>query len=224
MTGRRGFNRPAGLTPVMAHDYNRWMRAIPSEDQDPWWRRRMPPLPTVLVAAALATITPAGECGALLAQEGNSSSPRGSPAGEKSAGGSAEQIAAAAVQPAQQVRRMLNLLVAAANRLDWRGEGDYFWRSPELVSVAQGTPTLGWDARDSKTRQWYGVLKTQKVRLRDVETRTLGPDVVAVMSTYDQEIGAKDGRTWKGTGIWSLIFRRVKGEWRVVYEHYSYEE
>jgi ketosteroid isomerase-like protein len=39
-----------------------------------------------------------------------------------------------------------------------------------------------------------------------------------------QEIAAKDGRSWKGEGVWTLVFRRLKGEWKVVYEHYSYEK
>lgn len=126
--------------------------------------------------------------------------------------------------PGAEVIRLFNLLVSAANRLDVDAENEFYWRSPDLVSVAQGTPTRGWDARAQNTRQWYGALARQKIRVEDVETRPLGGDAVALLATYHQEIAAKDGRTWKGSGVWSLIFRRVEGAWRVVYEHYSYEE
>ena len=126
--------------------------------------------------------------------------------------------------PAQQVQPVLNRLVSAANRLDAAAEAELYWRSHELVSVAQGTPTLGWEARDRKTRQWYGALARQKVQLADIETRTLTSDAVLVMARYRQEIEAKDGRSWKGEGVWTLVLRRVEDEWRVAYEHYSYEE
>jgi ketosteroid isomerase-like protein len=114
--------------------------------------------------------------------------------------------------------------VAAANRLDAAAEGAFFWRSPELVSVAQGTPTLGWEDRDAHTRQWYGALESQHIEPGQVEVRQLAPDVVSLMTTMRQRIRAKDGRSWEGEGVWSLVFRRVKGEWKVVVEHYSYEK
>lgn len=136
----------------------------------------------------------------------------------------AAQAPAGRVSPAQEVRGVFNLLVAAANRVDADGEAGFFWRSAELISVAQGTPTLGWESRDGKTRQWYGALASQKIEPLQVEVRQLAPDVVSLMATMRQEIAAKDGRSWKGEGVWSLVFRRLKGEWKVVYEHYSYEK
>jgi ketosteroid isomerase-like protein len=118
---------------------------------------------------------------------------------------------------------VFNLLVAAANRRDAAAESRFFWKSDHLVSVAQGTPTLGWDARDLNARQWYGSLARQKIVPGQVETRALGADAVALLATYEQEIEAKDGRRWEGEGVWSLVFRRMDGSWVVVWEHYSYE-
>ncbi|MFN2433629.1 MAG: nuclear transport factor 2 family protein [Gemmatimonadota bacterium] len=138
--------------------------------------------------------------------------------------GSAGARPRSAAGPAQQVRRAFNLLISAANRLDAEGEGDFFWRSPELVSVAQGTPTFGWEERQARTSPWYASLARQKIRPLDVQTRVLAPDAVALLASYAQEIEAKDGRAWKGAGVWSLLFRRLDGDWRVVWEHYSYEE
>lgn len=135
----------------------------------------------------------------------------------------AAQAQAGGEDPAQEARRAFNLLVSAANRLDAGGEDALFWSSPHLVSIAQSTPTLGWEVRSRNTRQWYGSLARQKIRVEDVETRILAADVVALMATYRQEIEAKDGRSWKGRGVWSLVFREIEGEWKVVYEHYSYE-
>ena len=143
-------------------------------------------------------------------------------------GGAAAQSTATrddSAKPAQEARRAFNRLVSAANRLDADGEAELFWRSPDLVSVAQGTPTFGWEERTARARQWYGVLRVQKIRPLEVETRVLGSDAVALVATYEQEIEAKDGRAWEGRGVWTLVFRRVEPEgWRIVWEHYSYEE
>ena len=136
----------------------------------------------------------------------------------------ASGASASGVSATQEVRRVFNLLVAAANKLDAGAEGAFFWRSPELISVAQGTPTLGWEDRDVHTRQWYGALESQRIDPDRVEARQMAPDVVSLMTTMRQRIRAKDGRSWEGEGVWSLVFRRVKGEWKVVYEHYSYEK
>jgi ketosteroid isomerase-like protein len=138
--------------------------------------------------------------------------------------GAADSTSGSGASVAQQVRRVFNLLVAAANRLDADGEGAFFWRSPDLVSVAQGTPTFGWEARDAHTRQWYGALESQRIVPDRVEVRELAPDVASLTTTFHQRIRAKDGRSWEGEGVWSLVFRRVKGEWKVVVEHYSYEK
>jgi ketosteroid isomerase-like protein len=146
-------------------------------------------------------------------------------AGESAAGDvSGPSRTATLASAARDVRRVFNLLVAAANRLDADAEGAFFWRSPELISVAQGTATLGWEEREAHTRQWYGALETQRIEPGQVEVRPLAPDVVSLMATMRQEIRAKDGRSWKGEGVWSLVFRRLKGDWKVVYEHYSYEK
>jgi ketosteroid isomerase-like protein len=129
-----------------------------------------------------------------------------------------------AVSEGQQVRRVFNLLVAAANRLDAPGEAAFFWRSPDLISVAQGTPTLGWEARDANARSWYARLESQSIRPEEVEVRAVAPGVVSLMATMRQEIRGKDGREWTGRGVWSLVFRMMEGEWKVVYEHYAYED
>jgi ketosteroid isomerase-like protein len=142
------------------------------------------------------------------------------PAGPEGAAGAAPSGASAA----QEVRGVFNLLVAAANRLDAGAEGAFFWRSPELISVAQGTPTFGWEDRDAHTRQWYGALESQRIVPDRVEVRELAPDVASLTTTFHQRIRAKDGRSWEGEGVWSLVFRRVKGDWRIVVEHYSYEK
>ncbi len=146
------------------------------------------------------------------------------PAGRSAAGDTSGVPGASPASAAQDVRRVFNLLVAAANRLDAGAEGAFFWRSSELVSVAQGTPTLGWEDRDAHTRQWYGALESQRIDPEQVQVRLLAPDVVSLMTTMRQVIRAKDGRSWEGEGVWSLVFRRMKGEWKVVYEHYSYEK
>jgi hypothetical protein len=128
-----------------------------------------------------------------------------------------------AVSPEQQVRRAFNLLLAAANRRDAASESEFFWKSDGLVSVAQGTPTLGWEARDRNARAWYASLARQKIVPGEVETRPIAEGAVALLAPYRQEIEAKDGRRWEGDGVWSLVFRRFDERWLVVWEHYSYE-
>jgi ketosteroid isomerase-like protein len=177
------------------------------------WRPAAPVLLTAALVSFSAALAPVALRGQVSSEEGGAAQSPGC-AGAPSAGASSTQ----------EVRRVFNLLVAAANRLDAVAEGEFFWRSPELISVAQGTPTLGWEDRDAHTRQWYGALESQRIEPDRVEVRLLAPDVVSLMTTMRQRIRAKDGRSWEGEGVWSLVFRRMKGEWKVVYEHYSYEK
>lgn len=130
-------------------------------------------------------------------------------------GGTGQPLPAAAVSSAAEVGAITALLEQqddAWNRGDIDGFMDGYWRSPELRFASGGNVTRGWDETNARYRRVYAT-----------------PDLMGRLVTSDYEIvilssGAAIAHgAWaleragdRPSGLYTLVLRKIDGEWLIV--------
>ena len=121
--------------------------------------------------------------------------------------------------PVPQVRAVLNAQVEAwnAGKLEEFMKG--YWQSPELTFFSGGHQTAGWDATIERYRKTYQAEGREmgKLAFSELKIEPLGADAAFVRGRF--QLTLSDGK--QPTGIFTLIFRRIKGEWKIVHDHTS---
>jgi beta-aspartyl-peptidase (threonine type) len=120
------------------------------------------------------------------------------------------------------VRAVLDAQVEAWNRGDLEGFMAGYWRSPELVFCSGATVTKGWDATIERYRKRYQAEGREMGTLRfdSVEVLPMGADAAAARGAW--RLRMSDGK--EPNGLFTLLFRRVDGAWRIVHDHTSSAE
>ena len=132
--------------------------------------------------------------------------------GQEAAGRRAAASAAA-------VRAVLDAQVEAWNRGDLERFMDGYWRSPDLVFQSGATVTRGWQATRERYRRRYQSEGKEMGRLRfeELDLQPLGPDAVFIRGRW--HLTMKDGS--EPNGLFTLLARRIDGEWKIVHDHTS---
>lgn len=93
--------------------------------------------------------------------------------------------------------------------------------SPRLV-VFNNNGTVTKDAKNyrSTREQIYAKAKNVSLEVRDVNVKMLGRDGAVVSCLWTQEQNY-NGKTEGATGRMSVVFERIKGEWKAVHTHTS---
>jgi beta-aspartyl-peptidase (threonine type) len=120
------------------------------------------------------------------------------------------------------VRAVLDAQVEAWNRGDLEGFMVGYWRSPELVFCSGATLTKGWQATLERYRKRYQAEGREMGRLSfdAVEVLPLGADAAAARGAF--RLHMSDGQ--EPHGLFTLLLRRIDGEWRIVHDHTSSAE
>jgi ketosteroid isomerase-like protein len=135
-----------------------------------------------------------------------------------SAGEQAEKAAAAGTTEAR-VRAVLEKQVEAWNRADLEAFMAGYWNSPDLVFQSGATITRGWQATLERYRRRYQAEGKEMGRLRfeELDVQPLSPDAAFVRGRW--RLTMKDGS--QPGGLFTLLLRRINGEWKIVHDHTS---
>jgi beta-aspartyl-peptidase (threonine type) len=135
-----------------------------------------------------------------------------------SAGEQAEKAAAAGTTEAR-VRAVLDKQVEAWNRADLEAFMAGYWNSPDLVFQSGATITRGWQATLERYRRRYQAEGKEMGRLRfeELDVQPLSPDAAFVRGRW--RLTMKDGS--QPGGLFTLLLRRINGEWKIVHDHTS---
>lgn len=123
---------------------------------------------------------------------------------------------------AERERRAILLVLdqqaAAWNRGDLEAFMEGYWRSPELVFASGGRVQRGWRTTLDRYRRSYGDSPETMGTLSfgDLEVQGLGEEAAWVLGRWKLE---RDGEA--ASGVFTLVFRRIEGEWRIVLDHTS---
>ncbi len=118
-----------------------------------------------------------------------------------------------------RIRNVLNTQVADwnAGRLEEFMRG--YWHSPDLTFFSGGRKLSGWEATLDRYRKTYQAEGHEMGRLvfSDLDVTLLGPQAAVVRGHW--ELTLSDGK--KPGGLFTLIFRKFDGGWKIVHDHTS---
>jgi ketosteroid isomerase-like protein len=117
------------------------------------------------------------------------------------------------------VRAVLDKQVEAWNRGDLEGFMAGYWNSPDLVFQSGATLTRGWQQTQERYRRRYQAEGKEMGRLRfeELDVQPLSPDAAFVRGRW--QLTMKDGS--QPGGLFTLLLRRIGGEWKIVHDHTS---
>jgi beta-aspartyl-peptidase (threonine type) len=94
-----------------------------------------------------------------------------------------------------------------------------YWRSPELTFFSGGRKLSGWDATLERYRKTYQAdgKEMGKLEFSDLDIRSLGESGAVVRGRWKLQMS--EGKELGG--LYTLIFRRFKDDWKIVHDHTS---
>jgi uncharacterized protein (TIGR02246 family) len=116
----------------------------------------------------------------------------------------------------REIRATLERQVSMWNRGDIEGFMDYYWKSDAFTFQSGDRRLEGWDQLLAMYRANYAGEKRGTLDFSDIEVTTLSHDAAYVIGRW--RVVAQD--TTKA-GLFTLIVRRIGGEWRITHDHSS---
>jgi ketosteroid isomerase-like protein len=116
----------------------------------------------------------------------------------------------------REIRSVLDRQVEAWNRRDLEGFMEGYWNSPELTFYSGGTKTAGWKETLGRYRNTYQSEGAEMGRLgfTEIQIEMLGPASALVRGRWRLKM-----QSGEPNGLFTLIFRRLPGGWKIVHDH-----
>jgi hypothetical protein len=115
------------------------------------------------------------------------------------------------------IQHVLNKQVDAWNRGDLRDFMEGYWNHEQLIFVGSQGPQYGWQtAYDRYLRTYNTPEKMGTLKFGILKKEKLSKNKWLVLGTWYLTRSMDDAG-----GAFTLIFRKVKGEWKIVYDHTS---
>jgi beta-aspartyl-peptidase (threonine type) len=115
------------------------------------------------------------------------------------------------------LRAILSKQAAAWNAGDIDGFMQYYWKSDDLTFSSGGQITRGWtQTRDNYRRRYPTRQQMGQVQFDQLEITPLGQTAALVLGRWRL---SRDPDSLEGT--FTLIFRRIDGQWVIVHDHTS---
>jgi len=117
---------------------------------------------------------------------------------------------------AREIRAVLDRQVEAWNRQDLESFMSGYWNSPNLTFYSGGAKTAGWKETLDRYRNTYQSEGREMGRLEfsDIQIEMLGPQSALVRGRWRLKTQAGEPN-----GLFTLIFRRLSGAWKIVHDH-----
>lgn len=115
-----------------------------------------------------------------------------------------------------KIRAVMDRQIASWNSGDIEGFMGYYWNSGDFTFQSGDRRLEGWEKLLAMYRQNYAGEKRGVLDFSDVEINVLSPDAAYVLGRWR----IKTADTTKA-GLFTLIFRNLDGEWRIVHDHSS---
>ncbi len=119
------------------------------------------------------------------------------------------------------IRNVMKDQTAAWNRGDIEGFMQGYWNSPDMKFVSGDNVARGWQAALDRYKKSYdSKAKMGFLTFSDLEINMLSKDAAVVLGSWnlDREV---EGKKDNPHGKFTLIFRKFKGEWKIVLDHTS---
>ncbi|MEW5737028.1 MAG: nuclear transport factor 2 family protein [Thermodesulfobacteriota bacterium] len=124
----------------------------------------------------------------------------------------------------KEVRASFDGLMAAINAKDAAAWADFYSKGG-FVSAAAGTDRFS--ARKAWVEAVQGFFASRKRQLvtpGEVRITELSPGVALLTSEEKTEFTLMDGGAFKGTHLFTMIWKREAGGWKIVHSHESWAD
>ena len=124
--------------------------------------------------------------------------------------------------PESAIEAVLHAQQEAWNRHDLDAFMTGYWNSPELTFFSGASEHDGWQAAMARYREAYASPGHEmgKLDFSSLRVERLGPDAAFVRGAW--HLTMLDGKT--PHGLFTLVFRRFPGGWKIVHDHTSAAE
>jgi beta-aspartyl-peptidase (threonine type) len=118
-----------------------------------------------------------------------------------------------------EIEQVLRAQQNAWNAHNLEGFMEGYWNSPDLTFFAGDQIASGWDAALARYRRTYqGQGKEMgKLEFSDLRIEPLGSDAAFVRGAW--HLSMSDGKT--PHGLFTLVFRKCPGGWKIIHDHTS---
>lgn len=119
-----------------------------------------------------------------------------------------------------ELTRILETQAQAWNDGDLERFMGAYWKSEHLTFSGGGHTTRGWQATLDRYRRNYGDQETMgELTFSELEVTPLGSDAALMLGRFQLLVkGQKSG------GNFSLVWRKLDGEWKIIHDHSSSDE
>ncbi|NNE68004.1 MAG: SnoaL-like domain-containing protein [Pyrinomonadaceae bacterium] len=115
------------------------------------------------------------------------------------------------------IRDVINRQVDDWNKGDIEGFMEGYWKSPDLRFVSGNTVSKGWQAAYDRYKKGYDTReKMGTLSFSELEITVLNKKSAFVTGRFTL-VRKKD----TPTGLFTLVFRKLDGGWKVVHDHTS---
>jgi uncharacterized protein (TIGR02246 family) len=116
-----------------------------------------------------------------------------------------------------EVEAVLSKQAAAWNRGDIDTFMEHYWKSDELTFSSGGQTTRGWTSTKENYQRRYPTREQMgQLKFTQLEVTTLGDSAALVLGRWQL---TRDSSPVGGN--FTLIFRRIDGNWLIVHDHTS---
>jgi len=158
----------------------------------------------------------------LLQQAGSEPKPTQAPASKPAPGQQEETPADLRADLEEGIKHVLVSQVEAWNHGKLEGFMQGYWQSPDLTFFSGATETRGWEPTLARYRQRY---QAEGKEMGKLEFQGLNIDVLSRRSavvTGRWQLTMSDGK--QPHGLFTLVFKRLPGGWKIVHDHTSSAE
>lgn len=119
--------------------------------------------------------------------------------------------------PKLEITRVLQTQVDAWNHHDLEGFMAGYWNSPDLTFFSGAHESKGWQAALERYKKAYTGEGHEmgKLEFANLRIEMLAPDAAFVRGEF--HLTMRDGKT--PHGLFTLIFRKFPGGWKIVHDH-----
>ncbi len=134
----------------------------------------------------------------------------------------AQDVSGSYGNDAKAIEHVLRAQQEAWNRHDLEGFMKGYWNSPELTFFSGAKEHDGWQATIERYLATYSSPGHEmgKLEFSGLRVVVLGQDSAFVRGSW--KLTMSDGKTPRG--LFTLVFRKFPGGWKIVHDHTSAEE
>ncbi len=116
------------------------------------------------------------------------------------------------------IRNVMNVQVAAWNNGDIDNFMQTYWKSDSLMFIGSSEPTYGWQTTLDHYKNSYPDTTTMgKLSFNLIQLRKLSDEYYFVIGGWHLKRTAAKSVG----GYFTLLFRKINGEWKIVVDHTS---